>query len=58
MSSFNHSTKHDILQQSIEQQDFITNNVNAAGPITEDIAYNFFVFEISYQDNFSSAQPI
>ena len=46
-------TKNDILQPYISEADFRRSNVAA-----KDIGYNLYVFDIKYQKNFTSSQPI
>ena len=46
-------TKDSILQPYISEADFRTSNV-----ATNDIGYNLYVFDISYQKNFTNSQPI
>ena len=46
-------TKDDILQPYISDDDFKTSNVAA-----NDVGYNLNIFDIRYQKNFESAQPI
>ena len=45
-------TKDDILQPYISDNDFRSSNNN------NDIGYNIYIFEIRFQKNFESAQPI
>ena len=45
-------TKNDILQPYISDHDFRSSNDG------NDIGYNLYVFDIRYQKNFESAQPV
>ena len=45
-------TKGDILKPYISEDDFRSSNDD------NDIGYNFYIFDIRYQKNFESAQPI
>ena len=47
------STKDDILQPYISEEDFRTSNVGAA-----DVGYNMYVFDVRYQKNYIASQPI
>ena len=38
-----------MLQPHIPQQDFVTNNANAAGMKNNDTGYSLFVFDIRYE---------
>ena len=51
--AFKASTKDDILQPYISEEDFRTSNDRAA-----DVGYNLFVFDIRYQKNYTASQPI
>ena len=51
--AFRALTKDNILQLYISEADFRTSNDAA-----NDIVYNFYVFDIRYQKNFTSSQPI
>ena len=51
--TFKASTKDDILQPYITEEDFRTSNVRAA-----DVGYNLYVFDIRYQKNYTASQPI
>ena len=48
-------TKDDILKPYITEHDFRTSN---EGNNSNDIGYNLYVFEIRYEKNFESAQPL
>ena len=50
--AFRALTKDDILKPYISDQDFTSSNNG------DDIVYNLYVFDIRYQKNFESAQPI
>ena len=51
--AFRASTKDDILQPYISEEDFRTSNVRAA-----DVGYNLYVFDIRYQKNYTASQQI
>ena len=51
--AFKALTKDDILQPYISDDNFRTSNVAA-----NDIGYNLYVFDIRYQKNFTTSQPI
>ena len=51
--AFKALTKDDILKPYISEQYFKTSNVRAA-----DVGYNLYVFDRSYQKNFTNSQPI
>ena len=51
--AFRASTKDDILQTYISDNDFRSSNVRA-----DDVGYNLYVFDIRYQQNFTASQPI
>ena len=51
--AFKALTKDDILEPYISEGDFRTSNVAA-----NDISYNLYVFDIRYQKNFTTSQPI
>ena len=51
--AFRALTKDDILQAHISHHDFRSSNVRA-----DDVGYNFYVFDIRYQQNFTASQPI
>ena len=51
--AFRALTKDDILQPYISDDNFRTSNAAA-----NDFGYNLYVFDIRYQKNFESAQPI
>ena len=51
--SFRASTRDDILQPHSSNHDFRSSNVRA-----DDVVYNFYVFDIRYQQNFTASQPI
>ena len=46
-------TKDNILQPYIFEVDFRSSNVRA-----DDVGYNLYVFDITYQKNFTASQPI
>ena len=46
-------TKDDILQPYTSVDNFRTSNVRV-----DDVGYNLYVFDISYQKNFTNSQPI
>ena len=46
-------TKGDILQPYISEEDFRSSNAAA-----NDVSYNFYVFDIRYQKNYTASQPI
>ena len=50
--AFEALTKDDILQPYISENDFKSSNDG------DNIGYNLYVFDIRYQKNFESAQPI
>ena len=50
--AFKNLTKDNLLQQYISEHDFRSSNDD------NDISYNIFVFDIRYQKNFESSQPI
>ena len=50
--AFKALTEDDILQPYISENDFISSND------CDNIGYNLYVFDIRYQKNFESAQPI
>ena len=50
---FRASTKDDILQPYITLENFRSSNVR-----TDDACYNLYVFDIRYQQNFTTSQPI
>ena len=51
--AFKASTKDDILQPYITQEDFRSSNVAA-----NDVGYNLYVFDMRYQKNYTASQPI
>ena len=51
--AFRALTKDDILQPYISDHDFRSSNVRG-----EDVGFNFYVFEIRYQQIFTASQPI
>ena len=50
--AFKDLTKDDILEPYLSENDFRSNNTG------NNIGYNLYVFDIRYQKNFGSAQPI
>ena len=46
-------TKDDILQLDISDQNFRSSNVRA-----DDIGYTFYVFDLRYQQKFTTSRPI
>ena len=50
---FRASTKDDILQPYISEDDFRSSNLRA-----DDVGYNLYVFDIRYQKTFTESQPI
>ena len=50
--AFKAVTKDNILQPYISEHDFRSSNVD------NDIGYNIYAFNIRYQKNFESSQPI
>ena len=53
MEALGASTKHDILQSIISDDDFRSSNIKA-----DDVCYNFYVFDIRYQQNFTASRTI
>ena len=51
--AFRALTKDDILQPYVSEEDFRTSNVKVV-----DVGYKLYVFDIRYQKNFTSSQPI
>ena len=51
--AFKSFIKHDILQPYISEADFISSDTRA-----DNIGYNFYVFDIRCQKNFTNSQPI
>ena len=51
--AFKALTKDDLLQPYKSEQDFRSSNAAAA-----DVGYNLYVFDITYQKNFTAYQPI
>ena len=51
--AFRALTKDDILRIDISQDDFRSSNAAAI-----DVGYNFYVFDIRYQKNYTASQPI
>ena len=56
--AFRALTKDDNLKLYISDQAFRSTNVNAAGEATNNRGYNLYVFNIRYQKNLETAQPI
>ena len=51
--AFKASTKDDILQPYISEEDFKSSNA-----ATYDVGYNLYVFDTRYQKNYTASQPI
>ena len=51
--AFRAFTKDDILQPYLSDTDFRSSNVRA-----DDVGYDFNVFDIRFQQNFTASQPI
>ena len=51
--AFKALTKHDILQPYISEEDFRSSNDAA-----NDVGYNLYVFDIRYQKDYTTSQPI
>ena len=51
--AFRALTKENILQRYLSDDDFRSSKVRA-----DDVGYNLYVFDISYQKNFTNSQPI
>ena len=51
--AFKALTKDDVLQPYISEQDFRFSNVRAT-----DVGYNLYVFDIGYQKDYTTSQPI
>ena len=51
--AFKALTKDDILQPYLSEEDFRTSNVRAA-----DVGYKLYVFDIRYQKNYTTSEPI
>ena len=56
--AFRGPTEDEIPNPYIFDQHFRSTNVNAAGEATNEIGFKLFVFDIQYQENLETAQPI